>query len=107
LWDYVLLRASTPVTKMASELSKSEFNKIIENLCRMSFDTDGRTVFKEEFVTAGGIQLDQVNPKSMEIKSVPGLYAVGEVLDIDGVTGGFNFQAAWTTAAVAANALSN
>lgn len=107
LWDYILLRASTPVTKMASELSKSEFNKIIENLCRMSFDTDGRTVFKEEFVTAGGIQLDQVNPKSMEIKSIPGLYAVGEVLDIDGVTGGFNFQAAWTTAAVAAKALSN
>jgi len=92
---------------MAADLSKFEFNKLIENLCRMPFDTDGRTMFKEEFVTAGGIDLEQVNPKTMEIKQVPGLYATGEVLDIDGVTGGFNFQAAWATAATAASALAN
>lgn len=107
LWDYILKRAETPLTKMAADLSKFEFNKLIENLCRMPFDTDGRTMFKEEFVTAGGIDLEQVNPKTMEIKQVPGLYATGEVLDIDGVTGGFNFQAAWATAATAANALAN
>lgn len=107
LWDYILLRAGTPTSKMASDLSKFEFNKIIENLCRMPFDTNGRTMFKEEFVTAGGIDLEQVNPKTMEIKTVPGLYATGEVLDIDGVTGGFNFQAAWSTAALMAKAFAH
>ena len=107
LWDYILLRAGTPTTKQAADLSKLEFNKIIENLCRMPFETDGRTMFKEEFVTAGGIDLEQVNAKTMEIKTVPGLFATGEVLDIDGVTGGFNFQAAWSTAAITAIALSN
>lgn len=105
LWDYILQRAETPTAKLAADLSKFEFNKIIENLCRMPFETDGRTMFKEEFVTAGGIDLEQVNAKTMEIKGVPGLYATGEVLDIDGVTGGFNFQAAWSTAATAAEAL--
>jgi len=107
LWEYILKRAETPITKMAADLSKFEFNKIIENLCRMPFDTDGRTMFKEEFVTAGGIDLAQVNSKSMEIKGLAGLYATGEVLDVDGVTGGFNFQAAWSTAATAAKAIAN
>jgi predicted Rossmann fold flavoprotein len=107
LWEYILKRAETPITKMAADLSKFEFNKIIENLCRMPFDTDGRTMFKEEFVTAGGIDLAQVNSKSMEIKGMAGLYATGEVLDVDGVTGGFNFQAAWSTAATAAKAIAN
>ncbi|MBM3938857.1 MAG: aminoacetone oxidase family FAD-binding enzyme, partial [Sphingomonadales bacterium] len=107
LWDYILQRAETPIAKLAADLSKFEFNKIIENLCRMPFETDGRTMFKEEFVTAGGIDLEQVNAKTMEIKGLSGLYATGEVLDIDGVTGGFNFQAAWSTAAIAAKALAH
>jgi hypothetical protein len=100
-------RAETPITKMAADLSKYEFNKLIENLLRMPFQTDGRTMFKEEFVTAGGIDLAQVNPNTMEMKVVPGIYATGEVLDIDGVTGGFNFQAAWSTAAAVAKAIAN
>ena len=107
LWDYIMSRAETPITKMAADLSKYEFNKLIENLLRMPFQTDGRTMFKEEFVTAGGIDLAQVNPNTMEMKMVPGIYATGEVLDIDGVTGGFNFQAAWSTAAAVAKAIAN
>jgi predicted Rossmann fold flavoprotein len=107
LWDYIMSRAETPITKMAADLSKYEFNKLIENLLRMPFQTDGRTMFKEEFVTAGGIDLAQVNPNTMEMKGVPGIYATGEVLDIDGVTGGFNFQAAWSTAAAVAKAIAN
>lgn len=107
LWEYILKRSETPLTKMSADLSKYEFNKLIENLHRMPFETDGRTMFKEEFVTAGGVDLEQISPNSMEFKLFPGLFAIGEVLDIDGVTGGFNFQSAWSTAAVAANVIAN
>ena len=62
---------------------------------------DGKTTFKEEFVTAGGVSLEQVDSNTMESKVVPGLFFAGEVLDIDGVTGGFSFQAAWTTGWIA------
>jgi predicted flavoprotein YhiN len=61
----------------------------------------GKTTFKEEFVTAGGVSLSEIEVKSMESKLVPGLYFAGEVMDIDGITGGFNFQAAWTTGFIA------
>jgi len=106
LWDFILTRAQTPITKQSGDLSKYEFNKILENVIRMPFEIDGKTTFKEEFVTAGGIALTEVDPNTMSIKKHPGLYATGEVLDIDGVTGGFNFQAAWSTAAVLAEAIS-
>jgi predicted flavoprotein YhiN len=64
----------------------------------MSYDMKGKTTFKEEFVTAGGINLKEVNFKTMESKLVPHLFFCGEVLNIDGITGGFNFQNAWSTA---------
>ena len=57
----------------------------------------GKTTFKEEFVTAGGVALDEINPETMESRLHPGVYFAGEVLNLDGITGGFNFQAAWTT----------
>ena len=66
---------------------------------------EGRSSFKEEFVTCGGVSLQSVNPSTLESKSKPGVYFAGEVLDIDGVTGGFNFQAAWTTAYTVASAI--
>jgi predicted flavoprotein YhiN len=66
------------------------------------FKIKGKTTFKEEFVTCGGISLKEINMKTMMCRKVPGLYFAGEVLNIDGVTGGFNFQAAWTTAFIAA-----
>jgi predicted Rossmann fold flavoprotein len=105
LWDFILSRAQTPVSKQSADLSKYEFNKIVENVIRMPFEVDGKTTFKEEFVTAGGISLTSVDSNTMAIKSQQGLYATGEVLDIDGVTGGFNFQAAWSTAAILAEAI--
>ena len=105
LWEFVILRAGVLGSKISCELSKYEFNKIIENLLRMPFEIDGKTSFKEEFVTAGGIDLAEINPETMEMRKHPGLYATGEILDIDGVTGGYNFQAAWSTAAIVSESI--
>lgn len=105
LWDYIVKKSGVESIKVCLDLSKYDFNKLIENMLRMPFETNGKTTFKEEFVTAGGISLEQVNASSMELKSHPGLYAAGEILDIDGVTGGFNFQAAWSSSAILAKAI--
>ena len=70
-----------------------------------TYEVKGKTTFKEEFVTCGGIALENLNMKTMESKSVPNLYFCGEVLDIDGITGGFNFQSAWTTGYLAGLAI--
>ena len=72
---------------------------------RGPFTVRGKTTFKEEFVTCGGVDTSEVNADTLESKKVPGLYFAGEVLDIDGVTGGFNFQAAWTTGYLAGRAM--
>jgi len=69
------------------------------------YNIKGKTTFKEEFVTAGGISLNEIDPATMQSRVVKNLYFSGEIMDIDGVTGGFNFQSAWTTALVAASAL--
>jgi predicted Rossmann fold flavoprotein len=83
------------------DLTVKHTNKLIENLMNSSQKVQGKTTFKEEFVTCGGIDLSEINPETMESKMVKGLFFAGEVLDIDAVTGGFNFQAAWTTGYVA------
>lgn len=88
------------------ELSKKEQNRLINALTNYTCHIEGRAPFKDEFVTCGGIALSSVNPTTLESRSIPGLYFAGEVLDIDGVTGGFNFQAAWTTAYTAARSIS-
>ena len=80
------------------ELSKKELNRLIAVPTADNYQIAGRAAFKDEFVTCGGIALTAIDPSTLESKSRPGLYFAGEVLDIDGVTGGFNFQAAWTTA---------
>ncbi|MFC0183622.1 NAD(P)/FAD-dependent oxidoreductase [Pseudarcicella hirudinis] len=72
-----------------------------ENLINCQHNVNGKSTFKEEFVTCGGIDLNEINPQTMESKLISGLYFAGEVVDIDAVTGGFNFQAAWTTGFVA------
>ena len=74
-------------------------------LVACELEISGKGEFKEEFVTAGGVTLSEVNFKTMESKICPGLYFAGETLDIDGITGGFNFQAAWTTGWIAGNAM--
>ncbi|PVY42514.1 BaiN/RdsA family NAD(P)/FAD-dependent oxidoreductase [Pontibacter virosus] len=88
-----------------AELPAKNTNKLVEALLRLPVEVDGKTTFKEEFVTCGGIDLSQVNMKTMESCLHPGLYFAGEVLDVDGITGGFNFQAAWTTGYLAGRAM--
>ncbi len=101
LWMYLITKVGIPLDKRWVDVSKKELNKIVNVLCNDSYDVRGKTTFKEEFVTCGGISLNEVNHQTMESKVVAGLYFSGEVLDIDGVTGGFNFQAAWTTGFIA------
>jgi predicted Rossmann fold flavoprotein len=83
------------------DITPKHINKLIENLINSSHKVQGKTTFKEEFVTCGGVDLAEINPNTMESKIVKGLFFAGEVLDIDAVTGGFNFQSAWTTGFVA------
>jgi len=84
-----------------SELSKKSTNKLLDTLANDIYQVKGKTTFKEEFVTCGGVSLDSINFNTMESRIAPGLYFAGEVLDVDGITGGFNFQAAWSTGFVA------
>ena len=74
-------------------------------VCAGEFTVDGKSMFKEEFVTCGGVKLGEVDFRTMESRLVPGLHFAGEMLDVDGVTGGFNFQAAWTTGWLAGQAM--
>lgn len=86
--------------------SKKQEEKLINNLKRSHYYISGKTTYKNEFVTCGGVKLSEVNFKTMESRLCPGLFFGGEVLDIDGITGGFNFQAAWTTGWIAGEAMS-
>jgi predicted Rossmann fold flavoprotein len=102
LWHRLCELAEINETIIWSVLSKKNTNRLIEFLTRTPFHIKGKTTFKEEFVTCGGIDLKDVDMNSMESKKVSNLYFAGEVLYIDGETGGFNFQAAWSTAYLAA-----
>lgn len=101
LWRYLLNKSGLPLTKRWSELGKKGLNKLVTVLTNDSFLVSGKTGFKDEFVTCGGVSLDSIDGKSMQSKVCENLYFAGEVLDIDGITGGYNFQAAWTTAFIA------
>ena len=97
LWLFILEKLEIPEDKIWRELSKKNKNRLINTLINDEYEIKGKTTFKEEFVSCGGISLSEVNMLTMESKRHNGLYFAGELLDIDGVTGGFNFQAAWTT----------
>jgi len=101
LWKYLLEASEIDENTVAGEVSKKEKNILINNIVNAIYKVNGKTTFKEEFVTCGGVSLKDINMKTMESKVVPNLYFAGEVLNIDGVTGGFNFQAAWTTGYIA------
>lgn len=107
LWKKLIGISNIPPEMRWSHLSKALFNQLVDTLIQSRFKISGKSTFKEEFVTCGGVDLDDVNFKTMESKKCPGLYFAGEVLDIDGVTGGFNFQNAWTTSWIAGNAMAN
>ncbi len=105
LWHFLLEKIELPFDKKWSELGKKGLNKLVVVLTNDPYAVKGKTTFKEEFVTCGGVSLNDVNMNTMQSKVIKNLYFAGEVLDIDAITGGYNFQAAWTTAFVAGKLL--
>ncbi|RYD99834.1 MAG: NAD(P)/FAD-dependent oxidoreductase [Sphingobacteriales bacterium] len=106
LWNLLLLFSEIEEAQRWVDLPARQLNKLAKNVTALEMKVSGKTTFKEEFVTAGGIELSGVDSQSMQSKYHEGLYFAGELLNIDGVTGGFNFQNAWTTGWIAANAIS-
>lgn len=106
LWTYLVEKALDTRHQIRwAEMNKKDVNRLVNVLLNDTYQMAGRAPFKDEFVTCGGVSLKAVNPSTLESKQVPHLYFAGEVLDIDGITGGFNFQAAWTTAYTVASAI--
>ncbi len=105
LWEYLVVTAGVGPDIRWADLPAREQNKLVGLLCAGEFTVEGKTTFKEEFVTAGGVKLSEVDPGTMQSKLVPGLFFAGEILDVDGITGGYNFQHAWTSGWVAADAI--
>lgn len=105
LWRYLLQRAGLSPEKPCSEVRCKSMRRLATVLTADAYDIAGRCAFREEFVTCGGVSLSSVSSRTLESRHVPRLYFAGEVLDIDAITGGFNFQAAWTTAYVAARGI--
>ena len=104
-WEQLVIASGVPRDTRWAALSGTGQHKLIQQLLRSEFPVTGKSLNKDEFVTCGGVRLSEVNFKTMESKICPGLFFAGEVLDIDGITGGFNFQAAWTTGWIAGRAL--
>lgn len=106
LWEHIICHSLPDVRdKKWCAIGKKDMNKLVQGLSAATYAISGRAPFKDEFVTAGGICLSAINPNTMESRRKSGLYFAGEVTDIDGVTGGFNFTAAWCTAMAAARAI--
>ena len=105
LWVNLVKAAGISDSTKWADISKNDLQELTGQLTRSEFIVDGKSTFKEEFVTAGGIDLKEINFKTYESKMVPGLYFAGEVMNVDAITGGFNFQNAWTGAYIAAKAI--
>lgn len=101
LWVYLLDRSGINQENPWSQLGKTGANRLFNTLINDTYPVKGKTTFKEEFVTCGGVSLSGITMSTLESKSCPGMYFAGEVMDIDGITGGFNFQSAWTTGYIA------
>lgn len=105
LWHYLLSRAELSPEKRWSEVGRKSLNRLANVLTADTYAVVGRGTYKDEFVTCGGVSLSSVDASTLESRSMPGLFFAGEMLDIDGVTGGFNLTAAWTTAHTAAEGI--
>ena len=105
LWNHLIVKAGLREDIRWAELGSKGLNKLVNVLTQDSYAIAGKTKFREEFVTCGGVALGNLDPATLESKSHPGLYFAGEVLDIDAITGGFNLQAAWTTGAAVARSI--
>ena len=107
LWKYFCSRAEIPDQLNGAETGKKHLDRLADVLCRDVYRVTGKSTFKEEFVTAGGVDLKEIDMKNFESKIRPDLFLVGEVLNIDALTGGYNFQAAWTGAELAATSIAD
>jgi predicted Rossmann fold flavoprotein len=107
LWEFLAIQAGVTSEMRWADMPAWVQGKFSKNLCNYECSVKGKTTFKEEFVTAGGIKLSEIDPNTMMSKKVPGLFFAGEVMDVDGITGGFNFQHAWTSGWVAAKAITD
>ena len=107
LWEFFVLQSGIKPDTRWADLPAKEQNKLAKTLCDSVFEVKGKTTFKEEFVTAGGIELKEVEAGTMESKIVPGLFFAGEILDVDGITGGYNFQHAWSSGFLAAQSVAD
>jgi len=105
LWEYQLQHAGINEETKWGELPATAQNKVINFLIRDAYDVKGKTTFKEEFVTCGGVKLSEIDPQTMESRVMKGLYFAGEILDVDGITGGFNFQHAWSSSFIASQSM--
>ncbi|MEM7515155.1 MAG: aminoacetone oxidase family FAD-binding enzyme, partial [Bacteroidota bacterium] len=105
LWHRILELADIPKEKRWADMSNALCKSLATTLTTYQLQVDGKSTFKEEFVTCGGVKLDEVDFRTMQSRKFPNLFFAGEVLDIDAVTGGFNFQAAWTTGWIAGGAM--
>lgn len=105
LWEFLLQQSAVQAETRWADLPAKQQNLLIKNLVSYECEVKGKTTFKEEFVTAGGIALNEIDPNTMMSKIVPNLYFAGEIIDVDGITGGYNFQNAWTTGFVAAKSI--
>ncbi|MDP9958698.1 NAD(P)/FAD-dependent oxidoreductase [Chryseobacterium lathyri] len=106
-WQKILTVSQVDLNKQISNISGKEMQKVLENLCSKNLKVSGKSTFKDEFVTAGGVDLKEINFKNMSSKLLPNFYIAGEVLNIDAVTGGFNFQACWSEGWLIAQNLNN
>ncbi len=97
LWQRLVKAAGISPGQNWADVSKISLRRLAEELTQGGYTIQGKGLFKDEFVTCGGVRLDEVDFKTMQSKRLPGLYFAGEALDVDGLTGGFNFQNAWTT----------
>ena len=107
LWIYLLEESSIDASLRWADLPARLQNKLIQNLTAFSLAVKGKTTYKEEFVTCGGISLTEIDPNTMQSKKSEGLFFAGEVMDVDGITGGFNFQNAWTSGFLAAKKIAD
>jgi len=105
LWEFLLERIGIPEQQRWAELSATMQQRLIQSLVADAYSMKGKTTYKEEFVTCGGISLPDINPQTMESRKLPGLYVAGEAMDVDGITGGYNFQHAWSSAWIAAQSI--
>ena len=107
LWVYLIQKAGLNPTAKWTDITNGLLTSLSKLLTADTYKVNGKTTYKEEFVTAGGVSLNEINPHTMESLICPRLYFAGEVVDVDGITGGYNFQHAWSSGWIAANSITS